>query len=234
MTRRLFAGDLEPTTGLLTLEGDELHHIRNVLRARPGTIVELFNGRGLRVQAEIVDLGRRSASLAIQGEPSLSPTPFPWTLAVALPKGDRANWLVEKCTELDVGRLAPLATSRAVVTATANKQDRLRRGVIEACKQCGRDWLMEIDEPRALGDLFSLTVAESNAGWLLDPEGVEISSIGDSRPSVVAVGPEGGWSDEELAAADEHGWKRVRIARHVLRIETAALAAASWISAGQF
>jgi 16S rRNA (uracil1498-N3)-methyltransferase len=150
------------------------------------------------------------------------------TLAVALPKGERQKWLVEKLTELGVARLVPLVTERGVAEATAAAIARLERGVIEASKQCGRDTLMEIAAPASVAEIVAGKVA-GVIGLVADPAGRPLDTAGwPERAEVLGlVGPEGGFSPGELAATDAAGWPRVALAAHVLRVETAAVALAA-------
>lgn len=227
MSTRFYAPDLPKYPADYLLEGDEAHHLRTVCRCRPGDQVELFDGRGTRASASVLTVERHSVHLQLQeihpGDPISGPT-----LAVAIPKGDRAATLIEKCTELGVERLVPLRTQRSVADPKQNKQDRWRRTVVEACKQCGRDALMEID-PVTDWPHFC-TQADQSPRLLLHPSGPLVGGMDfPAVPSLVAIGPEGGWTDAELELAKAHGWTVVSFPGHILRIETAAIAAAAWL-----
>jgi 16S rRNA (uracil1498-N3)-methyltransferase len=148
---------------------------------------------------------------------------------VALPKGERQKWLVEKLTELGVARLVPLETERGVAEATPAARERLRRGVIEACKQCGRNRLMEIGAPRSVAGAIADMPAGSRV-VIADPGGAPLDSIGlvaGAASALALVGPEGGFTAAELAAAEAVGGVRASLGLHVLRIETAAIALAA-------
>lgn len=216
-----------PVAGRAVLTGDEARHLARVLRARVGDHVVLFDGAGTHWPAEITAIGRDRIDLCTE-DPVTEPAPAapPLTLAVALPKGERQQWLVEKLTELGVARLVPLVTTRGVAQPTAAAVQRLGRTVIEACKQCGRDRLLAIGEPATV----TTAIADQPAGSLLllaDPRGDACPAAPPARPVVVLVGPEGGFTAEEIAAAEAAGARRVALARHVLRVETAAIAAAA-------
>ena len=132
------------------LAGAEAHHLLHVMRAKAGTRVTLFDGSGWQFDAVVERTGRSEVELAIAGRQEIDrEAPIAVTLGVALPKGDRQKWLVEKVVELGVARLVPLETERGVAQPVENALERLRRGVIEASKQCGRNRLMEIAEPKA-------------------------------------------------------------------------------------
>lgn len=225
MSDRHFVPDLDRTNWEYQLDGADAHHLAVVCRKLRGARVELFNGQGLRAFAQIVFVARKRVSLAVEAF-DMRPKDFlELSVAVALPKGDRGQWLVEKCTELGVRSLIPLSTSRSIAECGTGRLEKLRRTVIEACKQCGRNWLMEVTTPIAL-DAY---LANSPPGWLMDPGGVPIAKPGDEIPTTVAIGPEGGWTAEERASAEDRHWKVVSMCDATLRVETAAVAIAAWV-----
>ncbi|MBA3481934.1 MAG: 16S rRNA (uracil(1498)-N(3))-methyltransferase [Pirellulales bacterium] len=207
-----------------TLAGSEAHHLLHVLRAAPGMVVTLFDGSGMEFDAEVAACGRSTVDLNVLERREVDrELPFPITLGVALPKGDRQRWIVEKAVELGVTRLVPLITERS------EKQggEKLGRYVIEASKQCGRNRLMEIAEPQRWYDwLAAIPVGEAAPpiqAWIAHPTGRPLVA-GDTlldRPALIAIGPEGGLTDEETAAAA--GWKLIGLGPRILRIETAAI-----------
>ena len=216
-----------PRDGRALLEGDEARHLARVMRARVGDRVTLFDGAGTRWPARVAALGRNRVDLVVEAAQVEAEPAATLTLAVALPKGDRQQWMVEKLTELGVTRLVPLVTGHGVALPTAAARERLERAVIEACKQCGRDRAMAIGDPA--------TVAEAARGaatgtrlLVADLTGRSLAPV-DRVPAatMVLVGPEGGFTAEETATALAAGAERVSLGRHVLRVETAALAAAA-------
>lgn len=232
MSERFFLA-VPPAGGRAVLEGDEARHCSRVLRAKVGDAVRVFDGRGGEWQARIAAIARDAVALEI-GEPlpSVAPPAVRLTLAVALPKGERQKWLVEKLTELGTDRLVPLTTARGVAEATDSARTRLERGVIEACKQCGRNVLMEITTPTTLAELATrhptatLLIAHPGAAPLRDQA---IAMPGEVIQEIVAaVGPEGGFAPEELDLARAAGFRPVSLGPHVLRIETAAILLATW------
>ena len=131
--------------GPIELEGSEAHHLAVVCRLRPGDVVCLFNGDGREYPAEVRAVGRRGVTLEVHAvEAPRREQPFRLEIAAPLPKGDRAQFLIEKLTELGVTAFTPLQTARSVVHPREAKLDRLQRHVIEASKQCGRNVLMEV------------------------------------------------------------------------------------------
>jgi 16S rRNA (uracil1498-N3)-methyltransferase len=136
------------------LTGTEAHHLSHVLRAQAGQIVTVFDGSGDEFSARIESIGRSAVELEILQRKSVNrESQLHLTLAVALPKGERQRWLIEKAVELGVARIIPLTTKRGVAQPTAAATERLRRAVIEASKQCGRNRLLEIGEARAWDEL---------------------------------------------------------------------------------
>ena len=229
MSERFFI-TTQPAGDRAVLEGDEARHLTRVLRAKVGDTVSLFDGRGREWPARVASLGRDRVELDTT-EPTVDPVPvaIPLTLAVALPKGDRQKWMVEKLTELGTARLVPLETTRGVAEATASAQVRLERVVIEACKQCGRNTLMEIAAGRPLERLLAevpagaCVVIAHPGGRLLDA-----ATMPPTATAMIAlVGPEGGFTDEELGTADRAGVIRISLGPRILRVETAAIALAA-------
>ena len=227
--------------GLVEIEGPEAHHLAAVCRARPGQRVCLFNGDGHEYPSEVVATSKRSVTLKVL---SLATPPrelgFPLQVAVPLPKGDRAQFLAEKLTELGVTAYIPLRTQRSVVHPSESKMDKLERYVIEASKQCGRNVLMRIDQLTAWdtycrrGDLPpTKIVAHPGCGTgfqscLAGNDRIGILSRRQASGVALAVGPEGGFTDEEIDQARSAGWQVVGLGPRTLRVETAALALAAW------
>lgn len=214
------------------LAGPEAHHLAHVMRAKPGETVLLFDGSGCEFTARIERVGRATVDLAVTASARLSrELPAIVILAVALPKGDRQRWLVEKAVELGVAQIVPLRTERSNDRETAGALDRLRRAVVEASKQCGRNTLLEIGEP-VQSTIFFAAEQPAAARLLAQPEANSAQQAMDhmfeshSAPAeiVLAVGPEGGFTPAEIVLATSCGWQSVGLGPRILRVETAALA----------
>ena len=222
-----------PVDGLLILSGAEAHHLARVRRVGLGAVVEVFDGRGSAWRAEVRGLGKERVDLSVLGPaPRGRIAPCSLTLATALPKGDRVDWLVEKATELGVARLVPLLTARSVVDPRGGKLDRLRRYVVEAAKQCGRDRLMDLDSP-VPWDQF-LHQATPPIRLIAHPGGDPAPTwprSGPDRAAALAVGPEGGFTAAEVDDARAAGWQPASLGGTLLRIETAGLAGCAVILA---
>ena len=215
--------------GEFVLDGPEAHHLARVRRFTQGDRVILFNGDGREYPAEVLSTGRQSVVLTVlEGVEADREVGFDLVVASAVPKGDRADFLVEKLTELGATRFIPLVTARSVVVPKATAK--FERAVIEASKQCGRNRLMTVDPPTPWAALVGSTnlpllrlILHTGGGMpigQLDPKSVR-------RGVVVAVGPEGGFEADEIAA--DASWHAISLGPRILRVETAALAAAAWL-----
>ena len=222
------------TSNVVMLDGPEAHHLLHVMRAKVGQQITLFDGAGAEFTAEVARLGRAAVDVrVIERHAADRELPFELAVAVALPKGDRQKWLVEKLTELGVTTLVPLETARGVAQPTAAALERLRRAIIEASKQCGRNRLLKITEPRSWDVLISEEIqAGAHRRLLAHPGGQPLSEIDLAAPMTtqLAIGPEGGFSEEEVAAASAAGWQTVSLGPRILRVETAAVAIAAAIA----
>lgn len=231
----------EPITGPdVTLSGAEAHHLLHVMRAKAGMEVTLFDGSGAEFTGRIEQAARdRLAIRIIERREIDRESSVPLTLGVALPKGDRQRWLLEKAVELGVSHFVALDTTRSVVRPNDGTLERLRRTAIEASKQCGRNRVMEVsaaawpDFLRAAPTTALRLVAHpgESAGRSESPA----SSHGTAarQPIWAAVGPEGGFTTSEVAVAIELGWQPLDLGSRILRIETAAVVIATLASLGQ-
>lgn len=224
--------------GRAVLEGEEAHHLAAVCRLRPGDPLFLFNGDGLEYPARVQQMERGRVVLEVL--PATRPVrELGYSLLVAcpLPKGDRAQFLLEKLTELGVTSVVPLHSQRRTLHPRELRPDRLGRYVIEASKQCGRNVLLQVDAAASWesfcrrGDLPALKV-------LAHPESPR--SVADLLPDLgmvtgvaVAVGPEGGFSSAEAELAQSAGWVLVNLGPRMLRVETAAIFLATAIVLGK-
>lgn len=213
-----------PEAGQAKLEGAEAHHLLHVMRAQVGAEVTLFDGAGGEYQATVEECGRSEVVLSTSHRQVVSrELSVSITVGVALPKGDRQKWLVEKLTELGVARLTPLSTERSAFELKGKSLERLQRGVIEACKQCGRNQLMQIDPPQPIGEFVH---SASGQRWMAHPSGEPMGEIerDAAKEVTLLIGPEGGFTTAEVQQASDAGWRLVSLGASILRIETAAVA----------
>lgn len=217
-----------------TIIGAEAHHLANVMRAKQGDLVTLFDGSGYEFQSRIETINKARVEVSILERSAIDrESPVELTLAVALPKGDRQRWLVEKAVELGVANLVPLITERGVAQPSESAVARLQRTVIEAAKQCGRNRLLTIEPPRRWEEFASTIEPTAGLRWLAHPGGTPLgvawsSAVDPPNRIISALGPEGGFTDEEVQKGAAAGWQLIDLGPRILRIETAAIAIASW------
>lgn len=232
--------------GEVALDEAEQRHALQSRRLRPGDALTVFDGNGhvgqarLLPEAEATETGQRRgrhrspAAVLVDNIVDVRRPERTLTLFVPACKGPRLDWLVEKCTELGVTRLVLTAFERSIVQIGAAHVEKLQRTAIEACKQCRRAWLPRIEAGVTLADVAR---PGANAALLIAHLDQAASPLGqwlhehlsDVRNLTVVVGPEGGLAPAEVNALSSMGGQMVRLAEHVLRVETAAIAvAASW------
>jgi 16S rRNA (uracil1498-N3)-methyltransferase len=212
-----------------------LNHLRSVLRLRPGDQVQIFDGEGWEHEAAIRALSSERAEIdIIRSYEARRESPLKVTLAVALTKGEKMDFVVEKATELGAHIVAPLFSANAVPKLdqrkTARREERWKKIALGAAKQCGRSRVPEIlamcryDEfvARPAADTLKILFWENEAQRTLKQVHQEQSS---ARSVILTVGPEGGFTREEAESARRHGYLWVGLGRRILRAETAAVAA---------
>ncbi len=240
--RRFFLAE-PPAGGVARLLEEDERHALQVLRVAEGDEVVGLDGRGGAWRLEATAVAKRRLELGVREELPREPAPgergaaLPWIeLWLPLPKGGRAEEMVDRLTQLGAARIAALDTLRTAPHAReagAKRIERLARRAREACKQSGRRWLPELDGPASIDERASRIPAGARLA-ILDPRAERTLSAllteppadgANDTPLVLALGPEGGWDPTEARALEAHGAARVRLAPHVLRIETAAEAA---------
>ncbi len=225
MAERFYVNcELKP--GPVLVQGAEAHHLAVVCRVRPGDVVCLFNGDGHQYPARIQEINRREVALEVFAvESPVRELPYRLDVAAPLPRGDRAQFLLEKLTELGVTSFTPLRTARSVVHPRETKLDKLQRYGIEASKQCGRNVLLEV-RPMMEWAAFCDAPELPPRRILAHPGAEGIRSLMENAArcdTVAAVGPEGGFTDEEVALARSAGWRMLDLGPRILRVETAAM-----------
>jgi 16S rRNA (uracil1498-N3)-methyltransferase len=226
--RRFFVPQFED--GSAVVEGETAHHLGRVLRAQTGQLYELSDGEKAWL-GRIEKVGRDRVEFALVEElPAYQPA-VDVTLLLAVVKSDAFEWAIEKATELGVSTIVPLAAARsekALFAAAAKRAERWKKILAEASQQSRR-----LRMP-FLGALARPEQAFSLAGGglkLLFSEREDAPSMGEvlagqkTAKAAIAIGPEGGWADEELEAAHQSGFKQVSLGKLILRTETAVIAA---------
>jgi len=217
----------------LTLSGEETRHARDVLRLQSGDEIFVFDGTGREFQCSVQTISRTQAEVSVtaQVEPARPESPLELTLAIALLKGEKFDLVIQKATELGVKRIVPLDTERGDVRlrdgdSVQKRLTRWRRIALEAAKQTGRAYVPEISAPLALSVL--LASAGENKLMFSEREGKSLSEMTngfDRRATevIALVGPEGGWTDNEIESARKNAWGIVTLGGRILRAETAGV-----------
>jgi 16S rRNA (uracil1498-N3)-methyltransferase len=236
MRRRFIADSWSPQSGHPThavLTGDQAAHLARVLRAQPGQVYDIV-ANGFLHRAEITQVSDSEVNFLLHEELE-SDAALPIHLLLAVFKFDHFEWAVEKATELGVARITPILarrTEKHLAVAANKRADRWRRIALEASKQSRRTNVPEISEPTLLAAALA---AESAPTRILLSEAEQslplATALGrppsnpDSSVLALAIGPEGGWTPEEIALFTTHHWKHVTLGPRILRAETAAIAA---------
>ena len=212
--------------------GNEAHHLGRVLRAETGRQYEISDNESVYL-AEIEAIGKDEISFRVLEEvPALRP-PLELTLFIALMKFDRFEWALEKATELGAAKIIPIEAARCekgLEQAAKKRLERWRKIVRESSQQSRRAEVPRISEPVRLDDALAIVGARR---YFLDECGGEplLAAFGPERAPgdevLVAIGPEGGWTEAERELAVSRGWKRVTLGPLILRAETAVAAAAA-------
>jgi len=224
--------------GQFNLDAAQARHARQVLRLSEGSKVEVFDDAGATAIGRLVFSGPVDAAVRVEIiEPAGHDKTLHLTVAAAIPKGQRADWMVEKLGELGVAALVPLIAARSIVVPQGTaKHQRWQRIATEAAKQSRRQGVMRIEAPTPISALLQ---GKRSPGAAL-----VLSTAGDAVPIVNAIvsrppgddlllflGPEGGWTNDELAAFADAQVRSVRLTDSILRVETAAIAAAAVVQA---
>jgi len=221
--------------GFLTITGEEAKHCVQIMRTVAGDEIELFDGAGRSAVVRVVSASKKEVLGEVVREVLTAPPSVPLHLAQAIPKGKTMDLIIQKAVELGVRRITPLLTKHTVAKAddSAKKQEKWQRVALEACKQCGQNWMPEVMEARSFVDYLGscdddrglylagallpgmVSLKEALGGVLVNPE----------LPSRVEllVGPEGDFSFEEYEAVVASVFQGVTLGELVLRSETAAL-----------
>lgn len=241
-TFRVFLGwDSTPTEKIYQLPPQASHHLSRVLRINLGDQIEVFDGKGGRFEAKVVEIGKQVAVELMGVKPSQTESTQSIHLMIAVGKGDKMDWIIQKATELGVNKIIPLITARTEVRLPDDrwrkKQIHWQEIVINACEQCERDVV-----PAVL-DVASLTtrLQEANNGLKLllhpDQSSQKIKTIAATvsstlkEPVHILIGPEGGFDNKEVQNALAHGFKPASLGPRILRMETAVVASLAIVQA---
>ncbi len=217
----------------ITLDTRESHHLIRVLRARQGDRLTVLDGNGIRYEGEICQANAKAVQVNIDEVKHSEASGVEVVLLQAMPKGKAMDLILRMATEIGVSCIVPVFTDHGEVRISSErlngKHEKWQMTLVEACKQCGVPWLPSLESPLDLrnwlegnsigGDELRI-VASLEAETL--PLVQILSEVSGIRRIVVAVGPEGDFSEREYSALKDSGFRAVRLGRNVLRAETAA------------
>lgn len=223
------------SAGELTLDEREAHHLRDVLRLTTQTPVEVFDHAGNVGVGYLSKVSASQVTVLVQSIHTAPIERFRLIVASAIPKAARGDWMIEKLSELGVDTFIPLAAERSVVLPEGkNKLDRWRRLASEASKQSRRTGVMRIEPLTPLSGAIA-TAKHAGQGWYFStsPDAAPIREIvtqTSAKVIILFIGPEGGWSPEEAQQFVQAKILAVSLTQTILRIETAAVAAAAVVA----
>ncbi|MGM0440768.1 MAG: RsmE family RNA methyltransferase [Chlamydiota bacterium] len=227
--RFYYAGELN--TGMnVILEGHEFVHLSKAVRKTAGEAVQVVNGMGALAEAKVAEIGRRHATLTIIQSDYYPPSETLIVLAQAFPKLNRLEGIIEKTTELGVDQIWLFPGERSEKKGLSSHQvQRLNYVAVSAMKQCGRLYLPQIIVKSPLEKWKDLPSGTAYFGDV-DPQAPRLADIWQPTPrSMFFVGPESGFSDHEHELLRLMGGQGVKLHHHILRTDTASIAAMSII-----
>ena len=232
---RIFTGQALAPDQVLDLEPGPGQHVARVLRMKPGDPLVLFDGSGGEFSATLQALEKKRVTVVLgerRGREAESPL---WIhLGIAVSRGERMDWVMQKATELGASAITPLLTERTEVRLAGERSDKKlrhwRQVTISACEQCGRNRLPLLNQPQPVGEWLQDTQADYR---LVLHHRAPSSPLPAGAPASLAllVGPEGGLSAVEIDRAEAAGYKSLALGPRVLRTETAPLAALAILQA---
>ena len=220
-----------PSGAALELPPEAARHAHRVLRLRVNDPVQVFDGEGNAFDAKIGEIGGKRVLLhELQTCMAEAESPLRITLAQAMCSSEKMDWVVQKATELGAVEIQPVQTQRSVAKLSNERAEKRtvhwRNVTIAACEQCGRNVLPQVRAPMELSAWLAEMRSRAGAKFILQPEG---STALHKQPQpqgnvVLLIGPEGGFSEDEIKMAHLAGFTPVRLGKRVLRTETAAMA----------
>ncbi|MDE0930014.1 MAG: 16S rRNA (uracil(1498)-N(3))-methyltransferase [Halioglobus sp.] len=228
-TARIYTTHKLHSNTVVVLEPEPSRHLARVLRLGVGDSLTLFDGRGGEYLSSITALDKKNVQVLtgthLQYE---CESPLQIHLGIALSRGERMDWIVQKSTELGINSLTPLSTKHTGVKLAGDRADKKihhwQQIAISACEQCGRNRTPAIHPLETLDDWLASTVAECK--FVLHHRADAYAAQREPPTSIaLLIGPEGGLDESEIAAAEQAGYSSLKLGPRVLRTETAPLAA---------
>lgn len=225
-TVRFYCESIEPISELDPVESG---HLTRVLRLDVGAAVELFDGKGTLAQGIVEQVQKQHVTVGVTEQTLVTPPAGKIILAVSFAKGQRFDWLVEKCTELGADHITAVRFDRTVKLGSTAGLKRLSKITIAAAKQCGRLFLPELSGPENLKQTLDILQSRYPESRLLygSPDAVPLADVIDlplKTDTIVCIGPEGGFSEAETCHLQSQEAVPVSISPNTLRVETAAAA----------
>jgi 16S rRNA (uracil1498-N3)-methyltransferase len=226
---RIYTPQALTLSSTIELEQQASHHLGKVLRAKVGDDVLLFNGAGGEFLGRIISIAKQAVAVELHlFIDSDNESPLSIHLGICISKGDRMDFVVQKATELGVSEITPLIGERSQTKrnkeALAKKLRHWRQIVISACEQSGRNFVPQVNEVQNSADW--ITHCESEVKLILDPFCDSAThSNRQTKTIALAIGPEGGFSDQEIGQAEVCGFNGLKLGPRILRTETAPIAA---------
>jgi 16S rRNA (uracil1498-N3)-methyltransferase len=219
----------------IKLNADKSHYLISVLRCKKGDVITIIDGKGKAYEAEVAEIAKKHVFINILREMALdTESALNLILCQGMLKGEKMDLVIQKATELGVREIIPIITERCLVKET-RKVKRWQKIAEEAAEQCGRTVIPTVHEPVEFGSLFTVHSSQQMKGLIFWEEGgislkeavlkispSPIHPFTDS-PIHLFVGPEGGFTAEEVKLSEEHGLIRTTLGKRVLRAETAAI-----------
>lgn len=229
---RIYSPQTLTPNSTIALDADAAHHIARVLRMQSGDELILFNGDGGEYRATIAAIDKKSVQVALGAcATSERESPLAIHLGIAISKGERMDWVIQKATELGVAQITPLQTERVEVRLSGEREEKKsshwRAIAISACEQCARNRIPIINAPQPLAAW--LENIEADVKFVLHHRSETTFTAIAPPPQNVAllIGPEGGLSELEIRLAEKKNFAPLRLGPRVMRTETAPLAALS-------
>lgn len=240
--KRIYCPDFS-IAEFIFLEGNAAHHLITVLRCKAGDEITLFDGRNTEYQTVVDKIDKKKLWLTFINKKIVDrESPLSIRLIQGISKGDRMDWVVQKSVELGISRISPIFTQHGAVKLDTDrmlkKQAHWQNIAISACEQCGRNRIPMIDPIRHFSDVIESEQNIADIRWILHPENLtpdmppleyppfeEGGAGGNFKSFQLLVGPEGGFSEQEVSQAHSSGYTAMRLGPRILRTETAAIAA---------
>ena len=214
----------------ITLSKDAAHHLANVLRAKTGEELTLFNGDGFDYFATISAISKKTVECVINDKKLNQAKPLlPVHLFQSVARGEKMDWIIQKSIELGASSITPIFTERTNVKLN---QERLKKRMIHwqkvlisACEQSGQSWIPELHQPLSFTEMLKSLNFNLHKILIMDPRAsTGLSEIGESKEYSIVIGPEGGLAEKEIKQLQESGALGVKMGPRILRTETAAMA----------